>query len=37
MRTPLPPSSAVDEYLQTLERRGLISTVSELRAFRDVL
>ena len=31
------PPRSVDEYLQTLERQGLVSTVSELRAFEEVL
>ena len=31
------PPRTVDEYLQTLERQGLVSTVSELRAFEEVL
>ena len=31
------PPYLVDEYLGTLERQGLVSTVSELQAFRDVL
>ena len=31
------PPCTVDKYLQTLERQGLVSTVSELRAFKEVL
>ena len=31
------PPRAIGEYLQTLERQGLVSTVSELRAFKEVL
>ena len=31
------PPCTVDKYLRTLERQGLVSTVSELRAFEEVL
>lgn len=31
------PPKTVEEYLETLERQGLVATVSELRAYEEVL